>query len=148
MRIHGFAPCRRYYLEIVGRRRFHITRAWEQDGYRVADAEFFSDEAPEEGSTEAVQLAETSARVGELATQIADRLKCAINLLVMLVWTFWSCWWNGAWWHVSHSVTTNSTCNQHPRTVPLSPFEVMYSVRYLSVPFTSYIPYQVLNRCQ
>lgn len=25
---------RRFHLEILGRRRFHITRAWEQDGYR------------------------------------------------------------------------------------------------------------------
>ena len=65
----------------MGRRRFHITRAWEQDGYRIADAEFFGDAPPEEGSSEALKLAETAARVGELATQIADRLKCALSTI-------------------------------------------------------------------
>ena len=67
--------CRRFYLEIVGRRRFRITRAWEQDGYRIAAPEFFSDMPPAEGSMEAQELPVLSARVAELAKQIADNIR-------------------------------------------------------------------------
>jgi hypothetical protein len=34
---------RRYYLELVGRRRLKITQSWELDGYRVASAELLKD---------------------------------------------------------------------------------------------------------
>jgi hypothetical protein len=38
--------CRRYYLEIVGRRRIKITSTRDLDGYRVASAELLKDAAP------------------------------------------------------------------------------------------------------
>ena len=34
---------RRFYLEIEGKQRFKVVECWEQDGYRVARPEFFSD---------------------------------------------------------------------------------------------------------
>ncbi|CAM6114139.1 unnamed protein product [Calypogeia fissa] len=41
----------RFYLEVEGRRRFNISRAWEQDGYRVAQVQWLKDVAPPEGSS-------------------------------------------------------------------------------------------------
>ena len=46
---------------------------------RVADAEFFSDTPPEAGSEQAAQLPALAARVDELASQIVERLKCALR---------------------------------------------------------------------
>ena len=52
--MHRFVPeqqnrrrtnaCRRYYLEIVGRKRFRVQSNWEQDGYRVAQPAHLQDE--------------------------------------------------------------------------------------------------------
>lgn len=39
-------PCRRYYLEMVGRRRIKITESWDLDGYRVASAQLMKDNPP------------------------------------------------------------------------------------------------------
>jgi Lon protease-like protein len=45
-RRYGAPPVRRYYLELVGRRRLRITGCRELDGYRVASADVLAD-APE-----------------------------------------------------------------------------------------------------
>jgi Lon protease-like protein len=72
-----FWDCRRFYLEVVGRRRFTIQESWEQDGYRVAAPQFFGDEPPQPGSTEAIELAALSTAVEARADAWVDRVKCA-----------------------------------------------------------------------
>nr|XP_010936520.1 LON peptidase N-terminal domain and RING finger protein 1 [Elaeis guineensis]XP_029123690.1 LON peptidase N-terminal domain and RING finger protein 1 [Elaeis guineensis] len=49
-------PDGRFYLEVEGRRRFHILRTWDQDGYRVAEVEWIQDILLPEGSQERVEL--------------------------------------------------------------------------------------------
>ncbi|PRW58966.1 DNA excision repair ERCC-8-like isoform B [Chlorella sorokiniana] len=68
-------PDGRFYIEIVGRRRFHPTETWEQDGYRVARPTFIADEPPAEGSEEAQRLQEAAAEVGQLADGLLERLR-------------------------------------------------------------------------
>ena len=34
----------RYFLEVVGRRRFDVLETWEQDGHRIAKAKYFQDQ--------------------------------------------------------------------------------------------------------
>ena len=73
---------RRFYLEIVGRRRFKIQRAFEQDGYRVAVPEWFRDTPPAEGSPEAqVELPKLADEVMGLTENIMDAMRsnpCAV----------------------------------------------------------------------
>ncbi|KAG6550795.1 hypothetical protein Mapa_007699 [Marchantia paleacea] len=49
-------PDGRFYLEVEGRRRFSITKTWEQDGYRVAQVKWIEDTLLEDGSSEKEQL--------------------------------------------------------------------------------------------
>ncbi|KAJ0973752.1 hypothetical protein J5N97_015717 [Dioscorea zingiberensis] len=44
-------PDGRFYLEVVGRRRFRILRCWDQDGYRVAKVEWIQDTQITTGGT-------------------------------------------------------------------------------------------------
>ena len=58
----------RYYIEVVGRRRFRPCDAQEQDGYRVARPEYVSDDdEPVPGSAEADELAAVAADVERMA---------------------------------------------------------------------------------
>ena len=66
---------RRFYLEILGRRRFKIQRAFEQDGYRVAVPQWFKDAPPAEGSPEAAELPALAKEVLELTAKITDSLR-------------------------------------------------------------------------
>ena len=72
-----FASLRRFYLEIVGRRRFRIQSASEQDGYRVAVPEWFRDDPPAEGSEDANELPTLAKEVLELTAKLTDSLRCA-----------------------------------------------------------------------
>ena len=71
---------RRFYLEIVGRRRFKIQRAFEQDGYRVAVPEWLQDTAPAEGSPEAAELPGLAKEVLELTAKLTESLRSALVL--------------------------------------------------------------------
>ncbi|XP_023003950.1 probable receptor-like protein kinase At5g61350 [Cucurbita maxima] len=57
----------RFYLEIESRRRFHIIRSWDQDGYRVAEIEWVNDVAPAEGTREQAELQEMTNNAAEYA---------------------------------------------------------------------------------
>eukprot|EP00887_Chlorella_sp_A99_P005102 scaffold25.g5102.t1 len=89
-------PDGRFYIEIVGRRRFRPAATWEQasrrDGYRVAQPEYICDEPPAAavgataGGAAAEQLAELAAEVSALADGWVDRLRglvqaCAHRLI-------------------------------------------------------------------
>ena len=66
---------RRFYLEVVARRRFKILSSWEQDGYRMAQPRFFHDDAPAPGSAEAARTAELALTLASLADAWVDRVK-------------------------------------------------------------------------
>ncbi|BDA43943.1 LON peptidase N-terminal domain and RING finger protein 3 [Coccomyxa sp. Obi] len=68
-------PDGRFYLEVVGRRRFKIQQSWEQDGYRVAAPRYFADEAPPAGSPEAAELAALAGAVASRAELWVDKVK-------------------------------------------------------------------------
>ena len=61
---------------MVGRKRLKISRAWEMDGYRMAEAKFYADEIPAPGSPEAAQLAQLATSVEALADHWVDKVKC------------------------------------------------------------------------
>lgn len=60
-------PDGRFYLEVEGRRRFHILRSWDQDGYRVAEVEWVRDVLPLQGSQEREDLQKMASEASELA---------------------------------------------------------------------------------
>ena len=68
---------RRFYLEVVGRRRFSLARAWEQDGYRVAQPAYFGDDPVPAGTPAAAELRALAAAVEATADEWVDRVKCA-----------------------------------------------------------------------
>ena len=59
----------------MGRRRFKIQRAFEQDGYRVAVPQWFKDTPPAEGSPEAAELPALAKEVLDLTAKITDSLR-------------------------------------------------------------------------
>lgn len=68
-------PDGRFYIEIVGRRRFAPRDPGEQDGYRVARApEFVVDALPAPGSPEAAQLEAVAAEVEGMADAWVGRV--------------------------------------------------------------------------
>jgi len=69
-------PDGRFYLEIVGRRRFRIAEDWETDGYRVASAAFFRDSEPADAAA-AAELVSLSASVEALADAWVKRARAA-----------------------------------------------------------------------
>lgn len=79
-------PDGRFYIEIVGRRRFRPAATWEQDGYRVAQPEYICDEPPAAavgataGGAAAEQLAELAAEVSALADGWVDRLRGLVQM--------------------------------------------------------------------
>ncbi|KAL8529536.1 hypothetical protein ACS0TY_006821 [Phlomoides rotata] len=62
-------PDGRFYLEVESRRRCHIIRHWDQDGYRIAEVEWVQDSFPPEGSTERNELLEITKDAAEFAKQ-------------------------------------------------------------------------------
>lgn len=70
-------PDGRYMLEIEGKRRCRLQRSWEQDGYRVAQPEYFGDDPVEDGSPEADELLQATAAVAEKANALLERLRQA-----------------------------------------------------------------------
>ncbi|KAI7754209.1 hypothetical protein M8C21_008898 [Ambrosia artemisiifolia] len=60
-------PDGRFFLEVESRRRFHILRNWDQDGYRVAEVEWVQDFSPPEGSKEKYDLLQTTNKVAAYA---------------------------------------------------------------------------------
>lgn len=76
MHLAGF---RRYYLEVIGRRRISITNTWEQDGYRMATATLVTDapaDAAGDGSGgSAAELAAVLAEVDKIADTWVDSIK-------------------------------------------------------------------------
>ncbi|KAH9302985.1 hypothetical protein KI387_014568, partial [Taxus chinensis] len=60
-------PDGRFLLQVEGRRRFHIIRSWDQDGYRVAEVDWFSDICPPDGTRERQDLQEVARGAAELA---------------------------------------------------------------------------------
>ncbi len=68
-------PDGRYYIEVVGRRRFRPCDAQEQDGYRIARAEYFTDAIPENESTEATELGNISTEVEIMADAWMGRMR-------------------------------------------------------------------------
>ncbi|XP_059640835.1 uncharacterized protein LOC132282992 [Cornus florida] len=60
-------PDGRFFLEVEGRRRFHILRTRDQDGYRVAEVEWLHDIYPPEGTTERADLQEMTNNVAQHA---------------------------------------------------------------------------------
>lgn len=68
-------PDGRYYLEVVGRRRFAPLDPGEQDGYRLAGACYLEDEVPEPGSSEAMELEQISSEVDSMAQRWFERMQ-------------------------------------------------------------------------
>ncbi|KAL7616403.1 hypothetical protein Lser_V15G00529 [Lactuca serriola] len=60
-------PDGRFFLEVESRRRFHILRNWDQDGYRVAEVEWVQDLFPAEGTREKYDLQQTTNKVAAYA---------------------------------------------------------------------------------
>lgn len=60
-------PDGRFFLEVESRRRFHILRNWDQDGYRVAVVEWVQDLSPPEGTREKYDLQQTTNKVAAYA---------------------------------------------------------------------------------
>ncbi|XP_043724542.1 LON peptidase N-terminal domain and RING finger protein 1 [Telopea speciosissima] len=68
-------PDGRFYLEVQGRRRFHIVRSWDQDGYRVAEVEWIQDIYPQEGTREMEDLREVASEAADFARSWIRRAK-------------------------------------------------------------------------
>ncbi|KAL5544548.1 hypothetical protein UlMin_008332 [Ulmus minor] len=68
-------PDGRFYLEIESRRRFHIIRSWDQDGYRVAEIEWVNDNYPSEGTRERAELQELTNSTAEYTRSWIRRAK-------------------------------------------------------------------------
>lgn len=71
-----WAPaCRRFYLEIEGKQRFRVVECWEQDGYRVARPQYFSDNPPPAASEAQTRLASMCQSVDQLANIWLDKVR-------------------------------------------------------------------------
>jgi len=69
-------PDGRFYLEVVGRRRFRVGQAWEVDGYRVASPRYFAD-APPPCPEAAASTAALASQVEALAEAWVERVRAA-----------------------------------------------------------------------
>jgi Lon protease-like protein/tetratricopeptide (TPR) repeat protein len=68
-------PDGRFYIEVVGRRRFRPGAPAEQDGYRVARPEFVQDAAPVAGSAEVGELERVAVEVEGMADAWMGRVR-------------------------------------------------------------------------
>ncbi len=66
---------RRFYLEIEGKQRFKVVECWEQDGYRVARPEYFTDSLPPTASEAQVGLHALCQSVDQLANVWMDKVR-------------------------------------------------------------------------
>ncbi|XP_020089912.1 LON peptidase N-terminal domain and RING finger protein 3 isoform X3 [Ananas comosus] len=73
-------PDGRFFLEVEGRRRFHILRSWDQDGYRVAEVEWVQDIKPPEGSVDREDLIQMANGAAEMARMWIRRAKEATRI--------------------------------------------------------------------
>ncbi len=69
------APCRRFYLEVVGRQRVRVSHVSELDGYRVAKVEALRDDPPVAGREQ--ELAQVSEQVAAKTQEVIDKLRWA-----------------------------------------------------------------------
>ncbi len=76
---------RRFYLEIEGKQRFKVVECWEQDGYRVARPEYFTDSLPPTASEAQVSLHALCQSVDQLANVWLDKVRYYAHDAV-LVW--------------------------------------------------------------
>lgn len=67
---------RRFYLEIEGKQRFKVLECWEQDGYRVARPQYFSDSLPPTASDAQTSLVSMCQSVDQLANIWLDKVRC------------------------------------------------------------------------
>ncbi|KAL9673271.1 hypothetical protein QQ045_029526 [Rhodiola kirilowii] len=70
-------PDGRFYIEVESRRRFHIIKSWDQDGYRVADVEWVQDIYPPKGTQERQELMEMTNNLAESARAWLIKQKAA-----------------------------------------------------------------------
>lgn len=68
-------PDGRFYLEIEGKQRFKVVECWEQDGYRVARPEYFTDSLPPTASEAQVSLHALCQSVDQLANVWLDKVR-------------------------------------------------------------------------
>lgn len=68
-------PDGRFYLEIEGKQRFKVVECWEQDGYRVARPEYFTDSQPPTASEAQVSLHALCQSVDQLANVWLDKVR-------------------------------------------------------------------------
>ena len=68
-------PDGRYYIEVVGRRRFRPEEPHEQDGYRVARAKIFTDAPPAPGSPQEQELDAIASEVESMADAWVTRMR-------------------------------------------------------------------------
>ncbi|KAH7665280.1 putative E3 ubiquitin ligase protein [Dioscorea alata] len=73
-------PDGRFYLEVEGRRRFHILRSWDQDGYRVAEVEWVQDIQPSRGTQEIDDLQQLARSAADLAQSWIRRAREAARI--------------------------------------------------------------------
>ncbi|KAM0937820.1 putative transcription factor C2H2 family [Dioscorea sansibarensis] len=73
-------PDGRFYLEVEGRRRFHILRSWDQDGYRVAEVEWVQDIQPSGGTQETEDLQHLARSAADLAQSWIRRAREAARI--------------------------------------------------------------------
>lgn len=78
--------CRRFYLEIEGKRRFKVAESWEQDGYRVARPEFFQDALPAEGTPEHTAQQTVCRTVDDMVTVWLDKVRWAHSNILLHLW--------------------------------------------------------------
>lgn len=67
--------CRRFYLEIEGKQRFKVLECWEQDGYRVARPQYFSDSPLPAASDAQASLEAMCQSVDQLASIWLDKVR-------------------------------------------------------------------------
>ena len=72
--------CRRFYLEIEGKQRFKVLDCWEQDGYRVARPQYFSDSPLPSASDAQANLASMCQSVDQLANIWLDKVRWVTHL--------------------------------------------------------------------
>ncbi|KAH7447075.1 hypothetical protein KP509_01G089900 [Ceratopteris richardii] len=94
-------PDGRFYLEIEGRRRCHLVKTWDQDGYRVGEVTWFKDKVVDDGASlaELRSTAESAANLARLwiteASQrdshngLVDRLNEAPSTNDPELFSFW-----------------------------------------------------------
>lgn len=87
-------PDGRFGIEVVGKQRFKIQRTWEQDGYRVAEPQWLSDQPVDPNSQEYGELDELSSEVESMVDGVLERIRfvCSIGKYSTAMWLALHCW--------------------------------------------------------